>query len=138
MKRRTSFLAAVAILFAGLFGANAQQPDILQQLQAHPEYLDGADYLCPATPAALTAAPDGYEAFYISHYGRHGARYAWQSDLYERLNRVFAEAAAADNLTALGKDYKSRFDTLYPDVRYRVGDRSRKGWEQQQELAVRM
>ena len=138
MKRRISSLAAAALLFAGLFGANAQQPDILQQLRAHPEYLDGTDHLCPATAVALTAAPDGYQAFYISHYGRHGARYAWQSDMYERLNRVFSEAAAEENLTALGKDYKSRFDTLYPDVRYRVGDLSRKGWQQQQELAVRM
>ena len=28
--------------------------------------------------------PKGYKPFYISHYGRHGARYAWQSDIYEK------------------------------------------------------
>ncbi len=44
----------------------------------------------------------------------------------------------AGNLTELGKDYKRRFDALYPEVRYRVGDLSRKGWEQQEKLAQRM
>ena len=30
---------------------------------------------------ALTPAPKGYDPFYLSHYGRHGSRYAWQRDL---------------------------------------------------------
>ena len=58
--------------------------------------------------------------------------------MYDRLDKVFAGAASADILTSLGKDVKRRFDILYPDVRYRVGDLSRKGWQQQQELASRM
>ncbi len=118
--------------------AMAQQPDILDQLRQHPEYLSGTDYLCPTGPVALSPAPKGYKPFYISHYGRHGARYAWQSDMYERLNNVFGAAAEADNLTPLGASFKQRFDSLYPSVRYRVGDLSRKGWQQQQELAARM
>ena len=132
------------ILFAGLlilttaFAAGAQQPDYLQQLESHPEYLAGTDFLCPTGPAALTPAPKGYKAFYVSHYGRHGARYAWQSDLYSWLNEVFSAAEAEDNLTDLGRDYKRRFDSLYPSVKYRTGDLSRKGWQQQQELAERM
>ena len=138
MTRHLLLPLAALLLFAAAPLTRAQQADILDQLRTHPEYLDGTDYLCPTVPAALTPAPEGYQAFYISHYGRHGARYAWQSDMYERLNNVFSEAEAEDNLTALGRDYKRRFDSLYPDVRYRVGDLSRKGWQQQQELAVRM
>ncbi len=126
------------IFLAGTFLAGAQQPDYLMQLEAHPEFLAGTDYLCPTGPVALSPAPKGYKAFYISHYGRHGARYAWQSDMYERLRTVLSTAADQGNLTALGQDYKRRFDFLYPDVRYRVGDLSRKGWEQQQLLAERM
>ena len=132
------------IFFAGLlflaasFAAGAQQLDYLQQLQAHPEFLAGTDYLCPTGPVALTPAPKGYKAFYVSHYGRHGARYAWQSDLYSWLNEVFSKAESEGNLTDLGRDYKRRFDSLYPSVRYRTGDLSRKGWQQQQELAERM
>ena len=122
-------------LLALCLSAGAQQPDILDQLQAHPEYLSGTDYLCPTGPVGLTRAPKGYEPFYISHYGRHGARYAWQSDIYDKIHDVFGAAAEGDNLTALGASFKERFDGLYPSVRYRVGDLSRKGWQQQLELA---
>ena len=135
MTRR--FLIFVVLLGACLC-AGAQQYDILQQLQAHPEYLAGTDYLCPTGPVALSPAPKGYQPFYISHYGRHGALYAWQSDMYERLNDVFSASAENGNLTPLGASFKERFDGLYPSVRYRVGDLSRKGWQQQQELAGRM
>ena len=135
MKR---ILLAAACLFAAALFASAQQPDIEAHLKAHPELLAGTDYLCPTGPVTLTKAPKGYKVFYISHYGRHGARYAWQSDLYERINSALAEAGAADNLTAFGQDFKRRFDSLYPEVRYRVGDLSRKGWDQQVALAQRM
>ena len=131
-------LVTALLVLAAAFRSGAQQPDILQQLQDHPEYLDATDYLCPTGPVALTKAPKGYTPFYVSHYGRHGARYAWQSDLYDMLNKVFSDAAAQGNLTDLGKSYKERFDLLYPSVRYRTGDLSRKGWQQQQELASRM
>ena len=132
------FLIAGLLLLSTAFLASAQQPDYLMQLEAHPEYLAGTDYLCPSGPVALSPAPKGYKAFYISHYGRHGARYAWQSDMYERLRTVLSTAADQGNLTSLGQDYKRRFDSLYPEVRYRVGELSRKGWDQQQELAERM
>ena len=135
--RKSIILSALALLAVALIG-NAQNPDAIRLLETHPEYLDGTDFLCPTTPASLTAAPKGYKVFYVSHYGRHGARYAWQSDMYSRLNDVFSAAEEDGNLTALGEDYKGRFDSLYPSVRYRTGDLSRKGWQQQQELASLM
>ena len=138
MTRHLSVFLAAGFMLSAAFCARAQQPDIIAQLEQHPEYLAGTDYLCPTGPVALTPAPRGYEPFYISHYGRHGARYAWQSDMYSRLNTLFTRAEADGNLTALGESYKERFDGLYPSVRYRTGDLSRKGWQQQQELASRM
>ena len=131
-------LTIIAALVLAAFTAGAQQYDIIKPLEDHPEYLDASDFLCPTAAVKLAASPKGYKPFYISHYGRHGARYAWQSDMYERLNNVFSAASADGNLTDLGKDVTRRFDILYPDVRYRVGDLSRKGWEQQQNLAARM
>ena len=127
-----TILLAVASLFA------SAQINYLQELNEHPEYLDGTDFLCPTGPVQLSPAPEGYEAFYLSHYGRHGARYAWQSDIYDKIRKVLGNAEGSDNLTDLGKSYKERFEELYPSVRYRVGDLSRKGWQQQKELAERM
>ena len=133
------------LLTGALMACNTFRPqeppvrqDYLEELAQHPEYLDGTDYLCPTGPVKLTPAPAGYKPFYLSHYGRHGARYAWQSDIYKRFHYTLKDAAAADNLTELGKDWRKRFESLYPDVKYRVGDLSRKGFRQQEALAERM
>ena len=134
---RKWILAAAGLLTAAVC-LRAQVRDYEAQLQAHPEYLAGTDYLCPTGPVKLSPAPKGYKPFYISYYSRHGARYAWQSDLYSWLNSTFSEAAEGDNLTTFGADFKARFDRLYPEVRYRTGDLSRRGWDQQMALAERM
>ena len=112
MKR---ILLVAAALVAAAFCLRAQGTDIDAELRAHPEYLAGTDYLCPTGPVKLSPAPKGYKPFYISYYSRHGARYAWQSDLYSWLNSTFSEAAEGDNLTTFGADFKARFDRLYPE-----------------------
>ena len=142
MKRSLLTALFTAILLAGCNSFTPQEPpvakDYLQELAEHPEYLDGTDYLCPTGPEKLSPAPSGYKPFYLSHYGRHGARYAWQSDIYKLIHYTLKDAKNDENLTDLGKDYRDRFESLYPDVKYRVGDLSRKGFQQQQELAQRM
>ena len=135
MKRFILIIAALAIL---AFRTGAQEPKVFELLESHPEYLDGSDMLCPTDEVKLTPAPKGYKPFYISHYGRHGARFAWQSDIYDRINKVLKKAEEKDNLTEKGLDYKLRFDSLYPELRYRVGDLTPKGWRHQQLLAGRM
>lgn len=129
------FLTTVALAIACVSPAMGQQFDYEQNLRLHPEQLYGCDYLCPADNTPLTAAPEGYEAFYVSHYGRHGARYAWQDDLYDRIYEVLSAADSAENLTVKGKEYYTKFLSLYPQIRYSNGELSRKGWEQQQKLA---
>ena len=39
------------------------------------ERLGGVYYAYPVTETTLADAPEGYEPFYISHYGRHGSRW---------------------------------------------------------------
>lgn len=136
MKRIVMLTASALAVCLSCLNANAQQYDYEQNLKAHPEQLYGCDYLCPAEQTPLTPAPNGYTAFYISHYGRHGARYAWQSDLYDRINEVLAAADSAANLTETGKLYYADFRSIYPDIRYCNGELSRKGWLQQQRLAA--
>ena len=135
MKRLLIVFAALSLMF---FRAGAQEPKVFELLESHPEYLDGTDMLCPVDEVKLTPPPRGYKPFYISHYGRHGARFAWQSDIYDDMNKVFSKAEEKGNLTEKGRDYKLRFDSLYPELRYRVGDLTPKGWRHQQQLAARM
>ena len=45
------------------------------ELLAHMELASGNYCNYPLPTGQITPAPDGYEPFYVSHYGRHGARY---------------------------------------------------------------
>ena len=85
-------------VFAAMTVAHAQQKNLETVLAEHPEFLAGSDYLCPADAIKLTPAPKGYKPLFISHYGRHGARYAWQDDMYERIREVFEKADGDANL----------------------------------------
>ena len=49
-----------------------------------------------------TVPPKGYKPFYISHYGRHGARYVLSDDQYELPYSVLSKAAADSALTETG------------------------------------
>lgn len=134
MKR---FHLTLAVLLCSV-SINAQSLKIYEEIITNKDLLCGTDYMCPTDNVDSTPAPIGYEPFYISHYGRHGARYAWQSDLYDSIHDLLGKAEDENNLTSLGKSFKERFDRLYPDVKYRVGDLSDKGWDQQQGLAKLM
>ncbi|MBR6416064.1 MAG: hypothetical protein IKS22_08170 [Bacteroidales bacterium] len=135
---RLFFLLSAAILLLSGISSPAQNSSWREDLDTHPEYLGGTDMLCPWENTALSKAPRGYKPFYISHYGRHGARYAWQSDMYSSLKEVFTRADTLGLLTSTGKQFKEKFDIIYPQVKDRTGDLSRKGWEQQQNLASLM
>ena len=42
--------------------------------QAQYERMGGVYYAYPVTHTTMAAPPQGYEPFYLSHYGRHGSR----------------------------------------------------------------
>ena len=40
----------------------------------------------------ISPAPSGYKPFYISYFGRHGARFALSDDIYEKIHKVLLDA----------------------------------------------
>lgn len=121
---------SLAFISGTLFAQSTR--DILKENKA---LIAGTDYVAPTGALSLTPAPEGYKPCYISHYARHGARYAWRLENYDMIKRALDDAASKDNLTDFGKDWKARFDHLYPDVKDHYGELSRKGWEQQRAIA---
>ena len=121
---------SLAFISGTLFAQSTR--DILKENKA---LIAGTDYVAPTGALSLTPAPEGYKPCYISHYARHGARYAWRLENYDMIKRALDDAASKDNLTDFGKDWKARFDRLYPDVKDHYGELSRKGWEQQRAIA---
>mgnify|MGYP002859827554 CR=1 FL=1 len=98
----------------------------------------GLDAVMDWGPKASTAAPKGYKATYISHYGRHGSRYAYTSKAYTVLLDMLREGGKAGNLTPYGCSLLSQMEAFWKKVEYRVGDLTELGWEQHAEIARTM
>ena len=98
----------------------------------------GLDRLYDMTPKAMTASPKGYDPVYISHYGRHGSRYAYTAKAYSVPLDMLREGAAAENLTPYGEQILDQLERFWQKARYQVGDLTPLGWEQHRYIARTM
>ena len=89
------------------------------------------------TPA-LTPAPRGYEAVYVSHYSRHGSRYAYSGNFLNEPYEIFVRAEQEDNLTDEGREMLRRLRSVKEDCTLRLGELTDLGWLQQQRLGREM
>ena len=85
-----------------------------------------------------SAAPRSYKPFYISHYGRHGSRYAWSTAFYTVPVEVFTKAHTESQLTALGEKIYSNLIGFYEVPLVNMGDLVPLGWEQHEKIAAMM
>lgn len=85
-----------------------------------------------------TPAPKGYKPFYISHYGRHGARTEWISRDYSEVISVLQEADARDILTEDGKLLLRCTEEILRVHGGQDGHLTPKGEEEQRLLAERL
>ena len=83
-------------------------------------------------------SPEGYEAFYLSHYGRHGSRFLSTEEGYTRIMRLLDHAAANKALTPEGRLLRAQLDTVYAEARGRAGELSPLGKRQHRGIARRM
>jgi hypothetical protein len=133
MKR---LLIILAIFFGMVTVSFAQSA--YDDIKADPFKAGGEYNMYPEKVPAATPAPKGYKPFYISHFGRHGARYTYSSDAYDNIKKILDEAHSAGKLTVKGEGIRTRFDALYPSIKGRGGDLSQKGQAQQRAIADRM
>lgn len=132
--KRTKLITMGLLLCTGSLFAQTTKEFMMD----HIEYTAGNYTSYPTTFPKQTAAPKGYEPFYISHYGRHGSRYHHTAADYRNLYEMFAKADSANALTAKGKSVKARFETMYQRYYDRAGDLTTKGVAQHQGIADRM
>lgn len=154
---RNLFVCAVAALLSAQTYSYAQAPATLEQRKAvETEYgvkdavrkydtrsemmadlnrTGGEYYMYSFDDVRLSPAPKGYKPVYISHVGRHGARYATADRVYETLHDLFEDAKAKDKLTDEGKDLCRRYEAFYPSVAHRGGDLTLKGQNQLRGIA---
>ncbi len=121
-------------LFAGLLSCvllQAQQYDVVEKVKAdiRKAYgMEGPHRLDEF--GTLSKAPSGYKPFYISHYGRHGSRYAWNPDTYTLIRDVFKKAEEKDVLTPYGKEFAKKYMDFWEVPYINSGDLVPLGYDQ--------
>ena len=135
MKRQTILLLLSVLLLSGGAAAQSTKEQTLEDLNR-----TAALYYCYENHprAAATPAPEGYEPFYISHYGRHGSRWLTTDRQYLDALETFRQADEAGKLTTLGEDVYERLQRIWEDARGRTGDLSPLGTQQHRDIAARM
>ncbi len=87
---------------------------------------------------ALTPAPQGYEPFYINHYGRHGSRWLTGKGTYNRPVAQLEMANRHGALTQAGRELLTALRTIADASKDRTGELTDIGAKQQQGIAARM
>lgn len=116
--------------------ANAQK--LLQEIKNNPNKAGGVYCLYKFDNPKYTEAPEGYEPFYISHYGRHGSRWLSKERNYTYVKEKFDKAAEAGILTEKGKEIYAKVTEVFNDARYRAGTLTPLGYIQHRGIAERM
>ena len=99
------------------------------------ERLGGVYYAYPVTETTLADAPEGYEPFYISHYGRHGSRWLPNDKRYTWVNKQFEDKT---RLTKLGKNVRKRLAKVWKNAKGNGGLLTPLGGRQHRQIARRM
>ncbi|MBP5772390.1 MAG: histidine-type phosphatase [Bacteroidaceae bacterium] len=86
----------------------------------------------------LTPAPKGYEPYYLTHYGRHGARWLLGDGEYSGPMNVLRKAAEQDKLSAKGAEVLKQLEKFYPTTLKRLGDLTTVGERQHHGIGRRM
>lgn len=86
----------------------------------------------------LTAAPQGYEPFYISHYGRHGSRYITFETSHKYVISHLKALRDAGLLNEWGDELLATVSETYAASRKRLGRLSPLGVQEHRQIAARM
>lgn len=105
---------------------------------AHPEYLGGTCTPYYYEHQQYTPAPKGYEAFYISHLGRHGSRTHVSQSQVKRVAEALRQCDSARLLTDTGRRLLHDVDTICHVMNCRWGDLTPLGGLQHEQIGNRM
>ena len=130
---RKLILAVIALASAAV--ANSQMPDEATRQYASNYY--AYPYTRMDVPA-LSAAPKGYEAFHIEHYGRHGSRWHIGKRAYNRPVETLEIAERNGKLTPRGEELLGQLRELRDASIGRDGELSPLGALQHRQIAQRM
>ena len=108
------------------------------ELRAHLDLASGNYANYPNPTGHVTPAPSGYEPFYVTHYGRHGARYQTGSKSFRYTIAKLDTAKTLGLLTPFGEEILRKLNIAAADVDMREGDLTPLGGRQHRAIAHRL
>ena len=134
MKKSAIIIALLAVISVG---ATAQSPR--QQFKENIRK-SGSNYYAYPGPQQkkLTPAPKGYEPYYLTHYGRHGARWLLGTGEYTESIDILRKAKAQGKITNKGNEVLAQLEKFYPGTVNRLGDLTTVGERQHHGIGRRM
>ena len=134
----TTKLTIISCLMGACFVSPVQAQTSRAELLAHLDLASGNYCNYPNPTGHTTSAPEGYEPFYVSHYGRHGARYQTDDKAYLYVIGKMDTAQTRGWLTDKGKEVLCRLKVAAADAYHRDGDLTRLGGLQHRAIAHRV
>ena len=131
MKKIAIFLCALVAAGSAAYA----QTDSKSAVMADIERAGGVHYLYPTNQPVPTSAPKGYKAFYVSHVGRHGSRYALGGSVYEDQLAIWSKGHEKGWLTPAGETFYQAYKDFYPAIARREGNLTYKGQGQHRYIA---
>lgn len=110
-----------------------------KEILANPATTGGIYYAYPVHEIqAETPAPEGYNPFYVSHYGRHGSRYLTDDHRYKDPLDFFIAQEEAGNLTETGREVLRALRAVWVEAEGKGGKLSCVGMQQHHDIATRL
>ena len=137
MKRRFVLLLATLCLGMGI-NASAQPRDAFREIREDPDKAGTVFYMYDHDIPPAAKPPKGFKSFYISHYGRHGARNHSSEWDFSVIWDLFRAAHDRGLLTENGEEFLSLYSKAYPLLKGRTSDLCDRGFQQQYKIAHNM
>ena len=132
----TCLFLAVSACWAS---AQQQSPRMAQFLREYPQRAGFNTHAYEFIPMSDTRAPKGYKPFYISHYGRHGARSEWGDYAFQQVIDVLSKAKVDGvQLTSAGDSLLREATYLRAQYNGMDGRLTPRGVREHEQLARRM
>ena len=133
-------LAASSLLLCApsVFCQVRTEESLKSEMFQTPSKMTGYFYNYTAPSGNGTSVPSGYRPFYLSHYGRHGARRTHQERFFTSVMSELENARESDGLTELGESVYARLKIVYNEGKGRFGELTQLGMEQHSDIAHRM
>ncbi|MDE6795566.1 MAG: histidine phosphatase family protein, partial [Muribaculaceae bacterium] len=130
-------LSLFLILLPGITCAISPR-DIKREFKTAPGKSGGIYYAYPYTTDSIPDFPEGYEPVYVSHYGRHGSRWAINEKQYPLILDILAEQQQRGNLTSEGEEVMRKVKAIADHAKGHAGELSPLGQRQHKGIAERM